>query len=228
VRGLEPRVLAGLWSAVRACSCARRSRRAPSVHGLEHRGLAGVFYVHAKHPAGSRGEARDVRRWFAPRGGGRRGTRRVCARLRGRRGTRRVCIRSRRHRGPVATAHDRDGAVALVAFAHDREVPVLAAPLDPAGRCRVDLSANGDACVLGDRAWSRDRERQVRGARCTKTHAPWRSSRLRAIARSLCSQLPSILPDAVASTSARTATPVWSVTVLGRVIERRLCARCTR
>jgi hypothetical protein len=53
--------------------------------------------------------------------------------------------------------------------------------------------------------------------------APWRSSRLRTIARSLCSQLPSILPGAVASTSARTATRVCSVTVLGRVIERDRC-----
>jgi hypothetical protein len=59
---------------------------------------------------------------------------------------------------PVASAYDRDDTVALARSAHDREARVLAAPLDPAGRCRVDLSANGDACVLDDRARSRDHE----------------------------------------------------------------------
>jgi hypothetical protein len=60
------------------------------------------------------------------------------------------------------------------------------------------------------------------GASRREMQTPWRLSRLRAIARSPCSQLPSVLPGAVAATSAGTTTPVCSVTVLGRVDERRV------
>jgi hypothetical protein len=71
-----PGAFASAWSrfATPSCSAAELGRASASAcMAYERRVLAGFFKGDTKRPGGQRGEARDVRVWFAPRRSGRRG-----------------------------------------------------------------------------------------------------------------------------------------------------------
>jgi hypothetical protein len=77
-----PGAFASAWSrfATPSCSTIVFGRASASSRiAYERRVLAGFFEGHTKRPAVPRGEAHDVRVWFAPRRSGGRGVRRVDA-----------------------------------------------------------------------------------------------------------------------------------------------------
>jgi hypothetical protein len=106
-------------------------------------------------------------------------------------------------------------AVAIVAFARDREIRVLAAPLDPAGRIRGDVIEDRQVELLGERARSPHAATRMAFRVACSEHS---TAALALTFRVACSQH----STAVLALAFRV---VWSAT---SIMCPRLCARTPR